>query len=60
MIVKGDKPDGIAERGLERLQAIPGSTLEVLANAGHTSYNDNPTQWHKVLQIFLTGLSSQT
>lgn len=60
MIVKGDKPDGIAERGLERLQAIPGSTLEVLANAGHPSYIDNPTQWHKVLQTFLTGLSSQT
>ena len=60
MIVRGSKSDSIADAGMERLHAIPGSQKNVLDDAGHACYIDNPTQWHQALKEFLSSLGSKS
>ena len=60
VIVRGSKSDSIADTGMERLQAIPGSQKKVLDNAGHASYIENPIQWHQALKEFLSSLGSKS
>ena len=57
MIVFGEKDSGLGRSSLKDLQNIPTATSpQILKDAQHPAYLDQPETWHKLLYNFLINL----
>lgn len=53
LVVVGEEDEGFLGPSERLAEAIPGATLEVIADAAHSPQFENPDRWWKVLSRFL-------
>ncbi|QYG93908.1 alpha/beta hydrolase [Iamia sp. SCSIO 61187] len=53
LVVVGEEDEGFAGPSERLAEAIPGATLEVIADAAHSPQFENPDRWWKVVSRFL-------
>jgi pimeloyl-ACP methyl ester carboxylesterase len=57
MIVYGENDRGLGVTSAQHLSVIPSSTLpQILPNARHPAYLDEPAHWHQLLYNFMLHL----
>jgi len=53
LVVVGEEDEGFTGPSARLAEAIPGATLEVIADAAHSPQFENPDRWWKVVSRFL-------
>ena len=57
MLIIGENDGRLATMSQNNLKIIPNMKVEVLENAGHAAYVDQPEQFHRLLFNFAKQLS---